>query len=307
MMELFDKTFLDEISEKEVSEEIAQTEEALATKRAQAQETETEMMELVRHLKFKPEAIEAEVQKEKEFAAAKVQEAEDTFQLRGQEDICLETVGEEVLDQLVLESNLVGGGAPGHYLDVTPYHFWCKVYPHNEGGVTRGSCSGDRAARKMFLYAQAQGDGLGWTDDNDVTTYGKFFYAFWPRKIGSVRVLVPVVTRGWYRIRSNDKWWNSKEAAVDLRISVRLFQNYWGPKVERQLFRQADDNINESGRIDLYQALYSASMAVGANKWVIVEVSLRLRVETEGSGSLAILSFRHPDCIFIPSVRFDFA
>ncbi len=306
-MEMFDKNFLNEASEMEVAAEVAQMEQAILDKKEQGQESEAEMLELIKHLKFKPEAIEAEIQKEKELAEIKARETEEAFQLQKEEGLCVETVGEEILDQLVLETNVVSGGTPGHYLDVTPYHFWCHVSRHNEGGVTRGSCSGSRASRKMFLYAHAQGDGLGWTDDNDVTTYGRFFYAFWPRKIGTVRVFLPVVTRGWYQIRSNDKWWNSKEAVVDLRASVRLYQNYWSPTVERRLFRRADDNINESGRLDLYQAFYSASMAVGANKWVIAQVSLRLRVETEGSGTLATLSFRNPDCIFIPGVRFELA
>ena len=303
-MELIDKSFLDESAEQQAAEEMTMIEEAIAQGKEMAQENEAEMRELIKHLKFQPEAMEAENQKEDEQAEIMAKEAEERLQLK---ELDVEVIGDEILDQFALETQLVGGGHPGHYWDIHPYHAWWAVHRHNEGGVTLGSAQLIRSERKMFLYAKARGDGLGITDDNDVTVYGRFFYGFWPRKIGSVRVYVPLITRGWYQIRSNDKWWNSKEAKTEVSFSVRLFQNFWGPVKERRIFRRFGRNINQANRIDQSQSLYSDPMAVGANKWVIAMVTCKLRVETEGSGTLAVLSFRRPDCIFVPGVRFDFS
>lgn len=303
-MEIIDKNFLDEIAEQQAAEEIGLLEEAISQSKELARENEAEMHELIKHLKFRPEAIEAENEKENEQAEILAQEAEERLQLK---EVDQEIVPEEILDLFSLETQIVGGEHPGHYWDITPYHAWGRVYPHNEGGVTVGSAQLVRSERKMFLYARAHGAGLGITDDNDVTVYGRFFYGFRPRKIGMVRVYVPFISRGWYRVRSNDKWWNSKEAKAEVTLSVRLFQYYWGAPQEYKFFSKYKTNGQDKNRLDRFQSLYSDPMAVGSNRLVIAMVTCKLRVETEGSGSLAILSFRRPDCIFIPGVRFEFS
>ncbi len=303
-MERIDKDFLEESALRDVAQEISMMEEGIAQTKEMARESEAEMWELIRHLKFQPEAMETENKKEDEQAKIFSRQAEDNLQTN---DLEIDVISEEELDQFVFETQTVGGGASGYYWDTLPYHVWGRVYKHNEGGLTQGSQVLIRSERKMYLYAKARGAGLGITDDNDVTVYGKFFYAFYPRKIGTVRVYVPVTTRGWYQLRSNDKWWNSKEAKAFLTLKVRLHQNFWGPAKKRRIFARGGDNISAADRLDRRQSIYSDPLTVGANKWVIAEVTCRLRVETEGSGTLSVLSFRRPDCLYIPGVRFEFA
>ncbi|WP_022853317.1 hypothetical protein [Thermodesulfatator atlanticus] len=303
-MERIDKNFLEESAEQETSAAMALLEEEITQSKEMARENEAEMWELIRHLKFQPEAIEAENAKEDEQAEIFARQAEETLQTR---DLDIEILGEEELDQFILETQRVVGGKAGHYWDTLPFHAWGRVYKHNEGGVTQGSATLIRSERKMFLYAKARGAGLGITDDNDVTVYGKFYYAFYPRNIGTVRVYVPVTTRGWYQLRSNDKWWNSKEAKARITLQIRLYQNFWGPIKKRRIFSRGGGNISAANRIDRYQSIYSDPMSVGANRWVFAEVTCKLRVETEGSGTLSVLSFRRPDCIYVPGVRFEFA
>ncbi len=302
-MDRLDKNFLEESAIQEVEQEITLIEENIAQSKEMARENEAEMMELVRHLKFQPEAIEQENAKEDEKAEIFAKQAETELQ---SEDIEADLLEEE-LDQYVLEIQRAIGGAPGHYWDTLPCYSWGKVYRHNEGGLTVGSVRLSRSERKMFMFAKARGAGLGITDDNDVTVYGKFYYCFYPRKIGIVRVYVPAIFKGWYQLRSNDKWWNSKEAKAMMWLGVRLHQNYWGPKKEERIFYRGGGNISEANRLDFSRSIYSDPMAVGANRWVLAEVTCKLRVETEGSGTLAVLSFRRPDCIYIPGVRFEFS
>jgi hypothetical protein len=238
--------------------------------------------------------------------------AEELFKMDEDEPESLIEVDDiEIIQQVMLESNLdiqtVTGTNSGRYYDHNPYSSWGKVYKHNEGGRTIGSASINRTARKMYPYAYATGDGSGISDDNDVTTWTKLYFAFWPRRNGHVRAYVPYYTRGYYRIYSNDKWYNSKEAKIDLDIHVKLHQNYWGGEVKDDIFARSAGNINQNGRIDMNRSLYSGSLPIGKNKWVLAEVAVRARVETEGGGSSARLSFRGSDYIFVPFVRFDFS
>ena len=299
--------WLDEHAQREPEQEFAENEVAIANTKEDRSKNEEEMREIITSVvKIKPKALEDEQKAENERAEALSAEAENM--LAGQSSL---DIDEKINRELMLESNAVietvTGDGPGHYYDYNPYHGWGGVYRHNEGGLTTGSAGFDLAANKMFPYAYARGDGSGITDDNDVNTWTKLFFAFWPRRYGNVRVYVPYIVHGWYQIYSNDKWYNSKEATVDLDIQVQLYQNYWGGKRKADVFRLHDDNINRSGRIDRSGAIYSGSIPVGVNRWVIAEVAVRARVETEGSGSTARLDFRNPDFVRIPWVRFDFS
>ncbi|MCK5681568.1 hypothetical protein KAI46_12235 [bacterium] len=299
--------WIDEQAQEGPEQEFVENEVAIENTKEDRRKNEEEMKEIITSVvKIKPEALEEENKGENEKARILTEEAEKVLATKSDS-----VLDEEINTQLMIESNLValttGGATPGHYYDHHPYRGWGRVYRHNEGGVTTGSSGFNLAANKMFPYAYARGDGSGISDDNDVTTWVKLYFAFWPGRNGHIRVRIPYITRGWYQIRSNDKWYNSKEAKVDLEMHVKLHQNYWGGHAKKDLFQLSDDNINSNGRIDVDGSFYSGSIAVGANKWVIAEVAVRARTETEGSGSTARLDFRNPDYVRIPHVRFEFS
>ncbi len=285
--------------------EFAEAEQAISAHKEARKRNEADLLNLVSAVKLKPSDIDDENRSQVKFAEELTKRDEEELATPAEVDDI------EIIQQVILDSNLdtqtVTGGGPGHYYDYNPYRGWGRYYWHNEGGTTTGSANYNLTARKMYPYAHAIGDGSGITDDNDVTTWVKLYFAFWPRQNGHVRAYVPYYTRGYYRIYSNDKWYNSKEAKVDLDVHVQLYQNYWGGYVKDDVFRRSDDNINQSGRIDLNRSLYSGSLAIGADKWVIAEVAVRALVETEGGGSTATLNFRSPDYIYVPYVRFDFS
>lgn len=297
--------WLDEQAAREPDREFEESELAIANHKDALKINEAEMLDLASAMKIKASSIEEENKSLVKFAEELAKQDEEELASKTEADD-VEVIQQAMLDYSIDSQTVTGGGA-GRYYDSNPYHGWGSVNRHNEGGVTSGSAAYNLAARKMFPYAHARGDGSGISDDNDVTTWTKLFFAFWPTQNGHVRALVPYTTRGYYRIYANDKWYNSKEARVDLDVRVRLHQNYWGGQVNEAVFDRFDDNINQSGRIDISRSLYSGSLAVSRDKWVIAEVAVRARVETEGSGSTATLSFRSPDSIFVPYVRFDFS
>lgn len=306
MKQMFpDISWIDEQAALEPDREFAEEEQAIAALKEARKINEAELLDLTSALKMKASDIEDVNRKDVEFAKELAKQDEEELAAPSEVDEI------EIIQQVMLENILdiqtVTGGGPGRYYDSNPYRGWGRSYRHNEGGYTTGSAGYSLAARKMFPYAHARGDGSGISDDNDVTTWTKLYFAFWPRQNGHVRAYVPYYTRGYYRIYANDKWYNSKEAKVDLDVHVNLYQNYWGGYVKDDVFHRANDNINQNGRIDLNRSLYSGSLAIGANKWVLAEVAVRARVETEGSGSMATLNFRNPDYIFVPYVRFDFS
>lgn len=303
--DLPDAAWLAAESEMTTNRVFAEHERALADHKEAMRTNQAELTDLASALKKSASDIEKENKELSAFAAEMAQEDEERLASQ------VETDDPALMRQFTImravDAQTVTGGGPGNYVDPHPYSGWGRWYTHNEGGVTQASANYSTAANKMYPYAHARGDGAGITDDNDATSYVKLYFALWPTRNGHVRAFVPYVTRGYYRIYSNDKWYNSKEAKVDLDFSVQLYQNFWGGYVKDDVFYRFDDNINQSGRIDLTRTLYSGSLAVGANKWVIAEVTVRAHVETEGSGSTGTLSFRGADYIWVPYVRFDFS
>lgn len=302
---LLDTSWIDEQAAAEPDREFAESENAIANHKEARKKNEAELLDLMSAVKMKASDVEDENRRQIKFAEEFTKQTEEKLATSADVDDI------EIIQQVVLDSNLavqtVAGGTSGRYYDNNPYHGWGRVDKHNEGGTTTGSADYSLAARKMYPYAHAIGDGSGISDDNDVTTWTKLYFAFWPRKNGHVRAYVPYYTRGYYSIYANDKWYNSKEAKIDLDVSVQLHQNYWGGYVKDDVFDRFGDNIHQYGRVDLNRSLYSGSLPIGENKWVIAEVAVRAHVETEGGGSTATLNFRSPDYIFVPYVRFDFS
>lgn len=268
-------------------------------------QNEAEMGDILSALKIKPSELDERERKEAEFATALADTAETELAGQGPGDDL------DIARQITLETNIlpetVSGTSPGNYYDHTPYNYWQRWYTHREGGSVEGRVSCDVTGRRLRSYSRARGDGAGFWNDNYTTSWTKFYYAFWPRRNGHVRAYVPFQTRGWYQIYANDKWYNDKSAKIEVDFSVKLRQNYWGGAVNDRVFSRRGDNINQNGRVDMNRSLYSGSIPVGANKWVIAEVAVRNYVHAQGGGSNATMSFWAPDRVFVPYVRFDFS
>jgi hypothetical protein len=182
-----------------------------------------------------------------------------------------------------------------------PYYCCGGIWKHNEGGVTNGGYSCPRYAvpdNRMNPWAYAKGDGaLGYTDDNDVTVENTLWFAYWPTGYEVVRPRAWVCLHGVYGIYSNDKWYNHRWAKLNLQISIDVSQDFWVGAKSLTIKVRSNDNISENGRIDQCTTIEANPLTVGANKWVLITVTARLRVETEGDGSWAKLYFTGSDHI----------
>ncbi|MEW9919123.1 hypothetical protein AB2B41_05890 [Marimonas sp. MJW-29] len=266
---------------------------------------EAEMKDVLGKLDIRFSEVEDKDRHEVSDVEAMAEQAKAELSGQGPED-------EGILaEELTLEMNVapltVVGSGPGHYYDFSPYHCWHRCYYHNEGGVTQGHSSCNRASKRMQTYSRARGDGAGFWDDNYTTCWSKLYFAFWPRQNGHVRAFVPYQTRGWFYIYANDKWYNSKSAYIDVDVRVQLHQNMWGAYHKDDVFHISSQNINRQGRIDRNATMYSGSMAIGAEQWVIAEVALRSRAYADGSGSTSTVDFWGTDYVHVPYVRFDFS
>lgn len=301
-----DPSWHDQEISQEAHAEFAEHERAIASHKEALKASEAELLDMASALNKSA----ADINKENEALNAATDERVALAEARRANRVDINDL--EAARQLTLMGNAewVSGGTSGNYTDYNPYTGGGSVHRHNEGGVTQGSYRYDLDARKLHPYARARGDGVGITDDNDVTTYAHFNFWFLAGRIGHVRALVPYRASGNFDIYANDKWYNSKEAKLNLSIRLRLYQHGTTVKtdfVSDTIFSLADDNINSDGRIDRSGSLYSPSLAVGANRWARALVQVRAHVETEGGGSSAILDFRKPDYIRVPYVRFDFS
>lgn len=278
---------------------------AIEARKEAGAKNEAQMRDVLSAVQIKSSEIEEEDREENALAEKLAESAEMELATQGELD------DPQAARQLTVDMNLVPltvtGDGPGYYYDFNPYHSWQRWYTHNEGGVTEGKVHCDKDARKMHTYSLARGTGPGFTDDNYVTCWTKLYFAFWPRRNGHVRAYVPYTARGWYDIYANDKWHNSKSAKIDVDVEVQLLQNTWGGLVEDDLFNLKGDNIKRKDRIDVSRSLYSGGMPIGADKWVIAEVTLKAYAYASGSGSLARVSFWETDYLRVPYVRFDFS
>ncbi len=304
--DLPDTTWNDDALLDETNAEFAAHEQALANHSEDLKAAQAELMNLAAGMN--KSAAELDKENETLNVQSDARAAAVEAQLAGREDID----DLAYMRQLTLLSNAewVGGSGPGQYLDRHPYTGGGSVNKHNEGGVTLGSYAYNLGANRLYAYAHARGDGVGTADDNDVTTYAHFNFWFLARRIGHVRAFVPYRASGYYDIYANDKWYNSKEAKLNLSLRVKLYQHGTSvatDTVSDTIFSVGDDNINRNDRVDRSGSVYSPSLAVGAERWARAVVQVRAHVETEGGGSRATLSFRNPDHVYIPYVRFDFS
>lgn len=289
------KQWLEQEAARKAEKEFAGAEAAIERHKESRKRHEKEVRDVVTALKL-ARALDEESQQQKEIAERASKQAEE--ELAGKAEVGYQQIAE----RFAFEAGIAGAVSDW----VKPYAGTGLVNRHNEGGVTEGSYAYDLAASRMYPFAKAQGAGTGWTDDNDVTTYTTLYFAFLPPRVGNVRAYVQYVSNGWYQIRSDDTWNTSKEALIDLALTVTLAQNYWGGTVKRDIWHMEDDNIDDRDRLDQIGSLYSDPLDVGANKWVIAEVKVRAHVETEGSGSIGVLNFAYPDFLEFRA-RFHFA
>ncbi|HDD43530.1 MAG TPA: hypothetical protein ENG63_01520 [Candidatus Desulfofervidus auxilii] len=288
---------------READAEYAIKEAAIAREIEMGRLKEEEMIEFLKNLNISKETLE---KTNEEVEKISIKALEETERLEGTPDEVLINEIEQLQNMQALGiSSIMANvelGIQSHWWgSASPYYCCGSIHKHNEGGITNGGYSCPKYAissNRMHPWVYAKGDGLfGYTDDNDVTVYNTLYFAYWPTGYEVVRPRAWVSIHGYYGIYSNDKWWNHRWAKVKLDIGIDVYQNYWVGAKWINIKNRSNDNINERGRIDRYTTIEANPLTVGPNKWVIITVTTKLRVESEGRNAWGKLSFRGSDFI----------
>jgi hypothetical protein len=132
--------------------------------------------------------------------------------------------------------------------------------------------------------------GGGWWSSYSYTIYSTFWFYFYPSASRYYAVLPQVRYRGFYVLRADDKWWNSKYAQVVTDVRVRAHQYNWKSESVYPVLNHGDDNININWRFDNDRTFYY-SFLTGANDLAWIRVMVRIYAYARGSGSYAEINF----------------
>jgi len=132
--------------------------------------------------------------------------------------------------------------------------------------------------------------GGGWWSSASISIYSTFWFYFYPAANRYYSVLPQVRYRGFYILRADDKWWNSKYARVVTDVRVRAYQYNWKPETVYPVLNHGDDNISVNPRFDADRTFYYSFLA-GAGDLAWIRVNVRIYAYARGSGSYAEMNF----------------
>ncbi len=251
--------------------------------------------------KISPQIIEEEDKKSEKAVEKSLQEAKKI--LAPPEKILIYEA-EQLQNMQMLRSRAIAAGViPGcHWWGGgNPYYCCGTILKHNEGGVTEGgfSCPGYAiTGKKMHPWANAKGNGtFGYTDDNDVIIENTIWFAYWSDSYHFFKPLAVVSIHGWYFIYANDQFWNFKSTALELEIGIDVYQYHWAGSVWKTVFGKSGKNINDFGRIDNFTTIFANPLLIGPNQWVLIPLTVRLTINTQGSSSQGRFDFSSPNYI----------
>ena len=137
-------------------------------------------------------------------------------------------------------------------------------------------------------WCWASGGGL-WSSA-DITIYSTFWYYFYPWENKYYSVTPHVTFHGFYILRADDEWWNSKYAKVECDVRVRAYQYNWKPEGVFGVINHGDDNIEYSTRFDDERHFYYSFLG-GAGDLAWIRVNVRIYAYARGDGSYAEINF----------------
>jgi hypothetical protein len=137
-------------------------------------------------------------------------------------------------------------------------------------------------------WAWAQG--AGWWDEASTSIEVDFWYYFVPSTYRFYGINPYTTYRGFYIVKSDDKWYTSEYARVVLSNHVNVYQYTWKGWDSINLLDVGGDNINVSSRFDdTRNHYYSALLAAGDGTWILNRV--RLYVYARGGSAYSKLDF----------------
>ena len=115
-------------------------------------------------------------------------------------------------------------------------------------------------------------------------------YSFIPNATGTWSFMSGLEFHGFYRVFADDSWWNSREARVQLDVSITAGQYFVGAGNKQTVLKIENDNINTYGFYDNVVYLdYSFPLRAGDPASVYLTISLE--AYAHGDDSYAELNF----------------
>lgn len=143
------------------------------------------------------------------------------------------------------------------------------------------------------LQVYDKGSGFGWDAKADQYPHHATVvieYEFVPDQTALWMFRSEVDFHGFYIVRADDDWWNSKEARVKIRASVKAYQYFFGAEAKYNVFSVEDDNINVATLFD--ESLFvDYSMNLRQGDSARVYIMLFFDAFAKGSGSYAEINF----------------
>ena len=115
-------------------------------------------------------------------------------------------------------------------------------------------------------------------------------YSFIPNVTGTWSFMSALEFHGFYRVYADDSWWNSRDARVQLDVSITAGQYFVGAGNKQTVLKIEDDNINTFGFYDNIVSLdYSFPLRAGDPATVYLTISVE--AYAHGDDSYAELNF----------------
>ena len=146
------------------------------------------------------------------------------------------------------------------------------------------------STQKRWNWAKGGGSGLFGSGAASNTQWVEFGFWFRP-SVSRVYSIVPTnVFRGYYIVKADDSWYDSKEARASVNIWINVNQYNWKGWSTHNVMNVGGDNINSNSRLDTNRSNYHSAL-LGGGDWAFIRVVVQMYVYARGGGSYAELNF----------------
>lgn len=138
-------------------------------------------------------------------------------------------------------------------------------------------------------YANGSGSGLFGTGAASFTVYMDWWFTYIAPQNRNYGHTIWVPFHGFYIVRADDGFWDSKYAKARIDLSAVGYQYNWKATGSTNVIDIRGDNINVNDRLDGWRTMYYADL-LGADR-AYLRVTASFYVYARGGGSTAQLNF----------------
>jgi len=140
--------------------------------------------------------------------------------------------------------------------------------------------------KDFYNWAKGAGSGIAGTGVGKIQSWVYFGFWFKPPTSRFYTVRPFFRFRGYYIVRANDRWYNSKFARVTVSAWTNVKQYNWKGWNHVDVLNVGGDNININPRFDADRYTHN-SFLLGGGDWAWISCVIGLYAYARGSGSYA--------------------